>query len=51
MNLSQKTKFFSDLIKKNDIGAEKIQQIAVHNFIENDKNSNQNIFIISKKDI
>lgn len=51
VNLSQKTKFFSDLIKKNDIGAEKIQQIAVHNFIENDKNSNQNIFIISKKDI
>ena len=51
VNISERTKFFSDLIDKNNEGAEKIQEIAIHNFIESENNNDnkQTIFIINKK--
>lgn len=53
VNISERTKFFSDLIDKNNEGAEKIQEIAIHNFIESENNNDnkQTIFIINKKNI
>ena len=51
VNISERTKFFSDLIEKNNEGAQKIQEIAIHNFIESENNNDnkQTIFIINKK--
>lgn len=46
INLSEKTKTFSDLLEKNKDAAEKIQKIAFHNFIENE--NKKSIFIIRK---
>ena len=46
INLSKKTRVFSDLLKKNKKAAEKIQQIAINNFIE--KKDKQTIFVIKK---
>ena len=53
VKISQRTKFFSDLLDKNNEGAEKIQEIAIHNFIESENNNEnkQTIFIINKKNI
>ena len=51
VNISERTKFFWDLIEKNNEGAQKIQEIAIHNFIESENNNDnkQTIFIINKK--
>ena len=46
INLSEKTKAFSDLLEKNKEANEKIQNIAFHNFIENE--NKKSIFIIKK---
>lgn len=46
INLSKKTRVFSDLLEKNKEAAEKIQQIAINNFIEN--KDKQTIFVIKK---
>lgn len=46
INLSKKTRVFSDLLEKNKKAAEKIQQIAINNFIE--KNDKQAMFVIKK---
>ena len=51
VNISERTKFFWDLIEKNNEGAQKIQEIAIHNFIENNNDNKQTIFIINKKNI
>ena len=47
INLSKKTRLFSDLLEKNKKAAEKIQQIAINNFIE--KQDKQTIFVIKKQ--
>ena len=49
INISERTKFFSDLIDKNIEGAQKIQEIAIHNFIESKNDNKQTIFVINKK--
>ena len=46
INLSKKTRVFTDLLEKNKKAAEKIQQIAINNFIE--KKDKQTIFVIKK---
>ena len=51
VNLSQKTKLFVDLIQKNNNAADKIKQIAAHNFIESTNDIKQPIFVINKKNI
>ena len=49
INISQINKLFIDLIQKNFGAAEKMQQIALNNFIENKKNEKSIIFVINKK--
>lgn len=49
INLSERTKSFADLIEKNNIGAQKIQEIAIHNFMKSEFNSKPTIFVINKK--
>ena len=49
INISPRTKLFIDLIQKNFGAAEKMQQIALNNFIENKKNEKSPIFVINKK--
>ncbi len=51
INISQKTKLFSDLIQKNCDSASKINQIATHNFMEETNDNKQPIFVINKKNI
>ena len=47
--LSKNTRVFSDLIEKNKKAAEKIQEVAIHNFIENyNGDRKQTVFIIKK---
>ena len=49
VNISQRTKFFVDLVQKNIEAADKMQQIAINNFIESKKEVKQPIFLINKK--
>ena len=50
INISQRTKLFTDLVHKNIESAEKIQQIALNNFIELKNNKKiPPIFVINKK--
>lgn len=50
INISQRTKLFTDLVHKNIESAEKIQQIALDNFIELKNNKKiPPIFVINKK--
>ena len=49
INISQKTKLFADLVQKNYEAADKIKQIAGHNFMDESKDIQQPIFVINKK--
>lgn len=49
VNISQRTKVFIDLIQKNIGAAEKIKQITMNNFIENQLDYKLPIFVINKK--
>ena len=49
INISQRTKLFVDLVQKNFGAAEKMQQIALNNFIENKNQEKSPIFVINKK--
>ena len=51
VKLSERTRVFNDLLEKNTEAAEKIQQIAIHNFIGLEKNNKQHFFCINKKSI
>jgi hypothetical protein len=51
INISQKTKLFNDLIQKYCEAADKIKQIAVHNYLDETNEIKQPIFVINKKDI
>jgi hypothetical protein len=49
INISQKTKLFADLVQKNFEAADKIKQIAAHNFMDESNDIKQPIFVINKK--
>ena len=51
VNISQKTKLFTDLIQKNCEAADKIKQIAIHNYLDETNEIKQPIFVINKKNI
>ena len=51
VNISQKTKLFTDLIQKNCEAVDRIKQIAVHNYLDEANEIKQPIFVINKKDI
>jgi len=49
VKITQKTKFFVDLLQKNYLVIDKIKHIAMENFSQNDENSKSPIFVIKKK--
>ena len=50
LKISQKTKFFVDLLQKNYLVADKIKHIATENFSQNDENNKSPFFVIDKKE-
>ena len=50
LKISQKTKFFVDLLQKNYLVADKIKHIALENFSQNDENNKNPFFVINKKE-
>ena len=50
LKISQKTKFFVDLLQKNYLVADKIKHIATENFSQNDENNKSPFFVTNKKE-
>ena len=50
LKISEKTKFFVDLLQKNYLVADKIKHIAMDNFSQNDENNKNPFFVINKKE-
>ena len=50
VKMSQKTKFFVDLLQKNYLVVDKIRHIAMENFNQNDESNKVPIFVTNKKE-
>ena len=50
VKMSQKTKFFVDLLQKNYLVVDKIKHIAMENFNQNDESNKVPIFVTNKKE-